>query len=58
VFAAVPALSIYTILAQKYGFEGFSAAALPVATVLSFVSANLVLWGLGSALGSALGWLA
>lgn len=28
IFASVPMLSIYPILAQKYGFEGFSAAAL------------------------------
>jgi malonate transporter len=34
VFARVPMLSIYPILAQKYGFESFCAAALLLATVL------------------------
>jgi malonate transporter and related proteins len=54
VFASVPMLSIYPILAQKYGFEGFCAAALLLATVLSFVSISLILW----LLGPVLGWLA
>ena len=53
VFASVPMLSIYPILAQKYGFEGFCAAALLLATVLSFVTISLILW----LLGSILGWL-
>jgi malonate transporter len=53
VFAGVPMLSIYPILAQKYGFEGFCAAALLLATVLSFVTISLLLW----LLGSILGWL-
>lgn len=50
VFAAVPMLSIYPILAQKYGFEGFCAAALLLATVLSFVTISVTLWLLGTVL--------
>ena len=48
VFAGVPMLSIYPILAQKYGFEGFCAAALLLATVLSFATISGLLWLLGS----------
>jgi predicted permease len=51
IFASVPMLSIYPILAQKYGFEGFSAAALMLATVLSFVTISVILWVLGAGLG-------
>jgi malonate transporter len=51
VFASVPMLSIYPILAHKYGFEGFCAAALLLATVLSFVTISAILWILGSVLG-------
>jgi malonate transporter len=51
VFASVPMLSIYPILAQKYGFEGFCAAALLLATVLSFVTISVTLWLLGPFLG-------
>jgi hypothetical protein len=43
-FAAMPMLSIYPILAQRYRFEGFCAAALLVATLLSFVTVTVVLW--------------
>ncbi len=43
VFASMPMLGIYPILAQKYGLEGFSAAALLLTTIVSFVSINLVL---------------
>jgi predicted permease len=50
IFASVPMLSIYPVLAQKYGFEGFCAAALLLATVLSFVTINVVLWLLHSVL--------
>lgn len=50
IFASVPMLSIYPVLAQKYGFEGFCAAALLLATVLSFVTINGVLWLLSSVL--------
>lgn len=53
VFAATPMLSIYPILAQKYGFEEMCAAALLLATVLSFVTISIVLW----LLGPVLGWL-
>lgn len=48
VFSSVPMLSVYPILAQKYGLEGFCAAALLLATVLSFITMTLVLWLLGS----------
>lgn len=50
IFASVPMLSIYPILAQKYGFESFCAAALLLATVLSFVTISVILWLLGSVL--------
>ena len=50
-YASMPMLSIYPILAQKYGFEGFCAAALLLATVLSFVTISVILWLLGSILG-------
>jgi predicted permease len=48
VFAATPMLSIYPILAQRYGFEQMCAAALLFATVLSFVTISVVLWILAS----------
>jgi malonate transporter and related proteins len=51
VFAGVPMLSIYPILAQKYREEGFSAAALLLTTMLSFVSISVLLWVLGPGLG-------
>jgi malonate transporter len=51
IFAATPMLSIYPILAQKYGFEEMCAAALLLATVLSFVTISLVLWMLTHGLG-------
>ena len=54
IFASVPMLSIYPILAQKYGFEGYSAAALMLATVLSFVTISVILWLLGPVLGWSL----
>jgi predicted permease len=53
VFASVPMLSIYPILAQKYGLEAFCAAALVLATILSFVTISIILW----LLGPTLGWL-
>ena len=43
--------AVLIILAQKYGFEGFCAAALLLATVLSFVTISVILWLLGSVLG-------
>ena len=42
--AAVPMLSIYPILAQGYGLADRSAAALLVATVLSFATLSVALW--------------
>lgn len=42
--AAVPMLSIYPILAQGYGLADRSAAALLVATVLSFATLSAALW--------------
>jgi malonate transporter len=42
--AAVPMLSIYPILAQGYGLADRSAAALMVATVLSFATLSVALW--------------
>lgn len=53
VFAGTPMLSIYPILAQKYGFEDMCAAALLVATVLSFATLSVILWLLGPVLGWA-----
>ena len=53
VFAAPPMLSIYPILAQKYGFEEMCAAALLLATVLSFLTISVALWLLGPVLGWA-----
>lgn len=52
-FASVPMLSIFPVLAQKYGAEGFCAAALLFATIVSFGSISLSLW----LLGPGLGWL-
>lgn len=40
-FAAMPMLSIYPILAQPHGEEAFCAAALLLATVLSFLTVSL-----------------
>ncbi|MEO8280920.1 MAG: AEC family transporter [Ideonella sp.] len=42
-FAAVPMLSIYPVLAQRYGHERFAAAALLAATVSSFVTISVVI---------------
>jgi len=53
VFSGTPMLSIYPILAQKYGFEEMCAAALLLATVLSFVTISVILWLLGPILGWA-----
>jgi hypothetical protein len=46
-------LSIYPILAQKYGFEEMCAAALLLATVLSFLTISVALWLPGPVLGWA-----
>lgn len=51
VFAAMPMLSIYPVLAQRYGQERFCAAALLAATTSSFVTITVLLWGLRSGLG-------
>jgi malonate transporter len=50
-FAAMPMLSIYPILAQPYGEESFCAAALLLATLLSFLTVSLWLGVI-----TALGW--
>ncbi|WP_418320982.1 AEC family transporter [Piscinibacter sakaiensis] len=42
-FAAMPMLSIYPVLAQRFGHERFSAAALLAATVASFVTISLAI---------------
>ena len=42
--AAVPMMSIYPILAQSYGKEDMSAAALLATTVVSFVSLSGLIW--------------
>ena len=44
VAAAAPMFSIYPVLAQRHGHEGFCAATLLVATVASFFTLSLVLW--------------
>ncbi|MDE2453335.1 MAG: AEC family transporter, partial [Burkholderiales bacterium] len=53
VYASVPMLSIYPVLAQKYGYEGLCAAALLVTTVLSFVTISGWIWVLHAGLGWA-----
>jgi hypothetical protein len=54
VFAAMPMLSIYPILAQPYGEESFCAAALLLTMLLSFVTISLWLW----LATHAMGWVA
>ena len=44
--AAMPMLGVYTILAQRYGQEEQSAAALLLTTVASFFTLSGLLWGL------------
>ena len=46
IFASVPTITIYPLLGQMYGQEDVCAAALTVATVLSFltISAALLIW--------------
>lgn len=53
--AAMPMMSIYPVLAQKYGHDGFAAAALLVTTVLSFFTLSAVLWALSGPLAALLG---
>lgn len=48
VYAAVPMLSIYAVLAQRHGQQGFCAATLLATTVASFVTISGWLWWLGA----------
>jgi len=50
-FAAMPMLSVYPVLAQRYGQEKLCAAVLLAATASSFVTITLLLWFLRSVLG-------
>jgi hypothetical protein len=50
-YASMPMLSIYPILAQKYGLQGFCAAALLVTTLASFATISATLWMLTAVLG-------
>jgi predicted permease len=43
-YAAMPMLGVYPILALKYGHEAVSAATLLAATVSSFFTLNVLLW--------------
>lgn len=52
-YASMPMLSIYPILAQKYGREGFCATALLVTTLLSFATISGMLWVLTAVPGRA-----
>ncbi len=53
VMPAMPMLSIYPVMAQKYQHEGFCAAVLLAATVTSFFTLSALLWWLGSVPGVA-----
>ena len=46
VLASMPMMGIYPLLAQRHGQEGLCASSLLVATVLSFVTINVMLWGM------------
>lgn len=46
-FAAVPIMGIFTILAQRHGHEALAAAAQMAATVGSFITLTILLWILG-----------
>jgi hypothetical protein len=50
-FAAMPMMSIYPVLAQKYHYDGYCAAALLATTVLSFMTISALLWSLSAFLG-------
>ncbi|WP_439114574.1 AEC family transporter [Hydrogenophaga sp.] len=52
--AAMPMLGIYSILAQRHGFEAFTSAALLATTAASFFSLSGVLW----LMRHSPGWLA
>lgn len=42
--AAMPMMSVYPILGQRYGKEGICAAALVITTVASFLSISFLIW--------------
>ena len=44
--SSMPMLSIYPLLAQPHGLEGFCAATLLATTVVSFFTISLLLWGM------------
>ena len=48
-YAAVPMLSIYAVLAQRHGQQGFCAATLLATTVASFATITAWLWWLDAA---------
>lgn len=48
IFAAMPMLSIYPVLGQKYGVDGFCAATLLVTTILSFFTISTLLLALNA----------
>lgn len=52
-FAAMPMMSIYPVIAQKYQLDDLCAAALLVTTVASFASISTLLWALHHLLGWA-----
>ncbi|MDO9250423.1 AEC family transporter [Hydrogenophaga sp.] len=52
--AAMPMLGIYSLLAQRHGFEGFTAAALLATTAASFFTLSAILW----LMRHSAGWLA
>ncbi|MDP2264724.1 MAG: AEC family transporter [Hydrogenophaga sp.] len=52
--AAMPMLGIYSLLAQRHGFEGFTAAALLAATGASFFTISAIMW----LMQHSAGWLA
>lgn len=43
-FACLPMLSIYGIIAQKYGLEQMASGALVIATIASFLTISFVIW--------------
>ncbi len=50
-FAAMPMLSIYPVLAQRYGQERFCAAVLLATTTTSFATITALLWAMRTFLG-------
>jgi predicted permease len=44
VYASMPMMGIYPIIAQRYGHQGLAAAALLMATVMSFGTISALLW--------------